>query len=289
MNYRLTSAILKSVWAIEPLTALAYGAMISSLLNGEEFEVPNAEIIQPFAKARNGNISNTFDEAEEGSAAIIPLKGTLMKSDQWCGPVGMETIGNWIKDAYDSRNIDAVIIDSDTPGGTVDGVESLSEIIENRNKPVVSFFDGMLCSAGEWITAPSDLTIAATPLSQIGSIGVMFSFADIQPYYEEMGVKFHTIVADQSKDKNQIFYDMLKGNYDGIKKEMLNPMAIAFQEHMEKFRPKSTENQRTGKVFFAKDVIGSLVDSIGNLDFAIEQALSLNKPVSKTIKILHNV
>ena len=285
MNYRLISAILKSVWAIEPLIALEYGALVASIINGEEFELSGVEELKPYARDLNGNESNSFESAEKGSAAIIPLKGVLMKEDQFCGPVGMQTIGEWIKEAYASSNISAIVLDADTPGGSADGVESLYEIIENKNKPVVTYFDGMLASGGVWVASPSDEIIAATRLSRIGSVGVMLSYTDIQPFYERLGIKFHRVVADTSEEKTKIFEQVLKGNYDLLKKESLNPMDIEFMAHVEKHLPNSTEEQRSGKVFFAKDVIGELVDSIGNLNHAIERALSLVEPEVKTIKI----
>lgn len=285
MNYRLVSTILKSVWAIEPRAAIAHGAMLSVLLNETEIELSEESQPETFAVKPGGKRFSQFEDAPLGSAAVIPVIGELMKYDQWCGPDGMISIGETIKRADASPNIDAIILKIDSPGGTVDGTENLANIVKNTKKPTIAFVDGMMCSAALWVGSAADEIIASTGNDEIGSIGVMVSFADIQPYWEKMGIKFHRINADQSKDKNKVFYDALKGKYDLIKKEMLNPLADAFIDAVKENCSKTTSEQHTGKVFFAKNVIGSLVDSIGDLDFAVSRALSLHKPISKTIKI----
>jgi len=285
VNYRLTSTILKSVWAIEPRAAVAHGTMLSVLLNENQPKLEVEEQPKPYAVSLAKGIYADYDEAPHGSVAIIPVIGELMKYSQWCGPVGMKTIGNAIKEADVHENIDAIVLMIDSPGGTVDGTEALANIVKSCKKPVVSFVDGMMCSAALWIGTSAKEVIASTPNDEIGSIGVMIQFADVQPYWESLGIKFHRIRADQSKDKNEVFYQALEGKYNLIKEEMLNPLADAFIEGVKENRPNSTKEQYTGKVFFAKDVTGSLIDSIGTLDYAVERALSYVKKEVKTIKI----
>ena len=77
----------------------------------------------------------------------------------------------------------------------------------------------MACSAGLWLASATDKIIASTENDEIGSVGVQFSFADLQPMWEKEGIKFHTVTAKQSQDKNKAFFDMLKGDYKAIKEE----------------------------------------------------------------------
>lgn len=284
MNYRLAANILKAVWAIEPRTAFAHGSMLAMMLNNEEIELSQDEKPEPFAVSLSKGFYSDYDEAERGSVAVIPVIGELTKYGNWCA-WGMADIGRRIVEADNHENISAIVLKIDSPGGTVDGTEALAQIVKSTQKPIVSFVDGMMCSAALWVGTSADEVIASTNNDEIGSIGVMISFADVQPYWEERGIKFHKIVAEQSKDKNLVFYQALQGNYDAIKKDMLNPLAESFIEAVKENRPNTTSDQHTGKVFFAKDLIGTLVDSIGNLDHAVERALSLIKPEVKIIKI----
>ena len=281
MNIHLISAILKNVWAIDPDAALSYAPLLSNLIGtGLELEFKfEGQEFNPFcisaASAINGGRWTNWNDVPEGSIAVIPLKGPLMKEDQYCGPAGTSTIGKVIKAADKSANIDAIILHVDSPGGTVDGTMDLAEIIANTNKPIIAFADGMVASAALWIGSAADEIIASNNKTQIGSVGVILSFADLQPAYEKLGVKFHSIVADQSPDKNKIYEDLRAGKYDDYKKEVLNPLAADFIAAIKQNRPGVKDDQLTGKVFFAENLVGSLIDSIGNFDYAVQRASEL--------------
>jgi protease-4 len=151
----------------------------------------------------------------------------------------------------------------------------LAEIVSNTSKPIIAFADGLMASAAIWIGSAANEVIASNNKAQVGSIGVMMSFADLQPAYEAIGVKFHSIVADQSKDKNALFEAVRAGKYDDYRKEVLNPLAADFIAAIKQNRPGVKDDQLTGKVFFAESVVGSLVDSIGNFDYAVQRASEL--------------
>ncbi len=279
MNYHLISAIIKGVWAMDEAAALSYAPLLNNIIGQSpvvfEFDKQQFQI-----KSFNPDSSEElpFDdltEPEKGSIAIIPISGPLMKNDQLCGPVGMSSIGEIIKAADNNENIDGIILKIDSPGGTVDGTSALAEIIKATSKPIIAFADGLVASAALWLAASTDEIIAAENKTQIGSIGVMLSFADMQPAYEKLGVKFHTINADQSSEKNKIFTDLKAGKYDQYKKEVLNPLAEDFINHIKANLPGVTEEHLTGKVFFAENVVGSLVNSIGNFDYAVSRISEL--------------
>jgi len=285
MNFKLTSNILRSAWAIEPQTALSHGTLIHSLLEGKDILERITEKSKPvFLELSQNKQSN--EKSSSNKVAVIPIKGELMKYDEPCEPAGMQTIGTWIKEADNNPEVDAIMLDIDSPGGTVDGTEALGDIVKNTKKPITAFVNGMMASAALWIGSNADKIIASTPNDQIGSIGVMISFADMKPYWEKQGIKFHSINADQSSDKNKILADALKGNYDSLKKEMLNPLASAFIDKVKENRPNVSDKHLTGKMFFAKEVVSTLIDDIGNFDYAVQETINLINNNNKNLKAM---
>jgi len=275
MNFKLASNILRATWAIDPATALSHGNLIARLLSGENLLPERAIEKAEFTVAQVGSSNASGDKSNKKSVAVIPIKGELMKYDEPCEPAGMITIGNWIKQADADPNIDAIMLDIDSPGGTVDGTETLGNIVKNTQKTITAFVNGMMLSGALWIGSNAKKIIASTPHDRIGSIGVMTSFMDMVPYWEKQGIKFHRINADQSKDKNKIFSDALSGDYASIKKEMLNPLADAFINKVRENRPEVKDSQLTGKMFFAKDVKGTLIDEIGDFEYALNETINL--------------
>jgi protease-4 len=106
------------------------------------------------------------------------------------------------------------------------------------------------------------------------------SFADYEPYFEKLGVVFHTIYADESEDKNKIFTEALKKNYKPIKADVLSPLAKAFQSEIKQNRGAKlvldTKGILSGKTYTGITVVNiGLADEIGTLTDAIKYAANL--------------
>lgn len=284
-SIQLISAILRGKWLVEPNFAITQGSIIASILNRQtEIEEQEPDELSAFAISAQ-DITGVkyswyrgFDKAPPKSVAVISVKGPLMKEDQFCGPAGMASVGQIVKEAENHHNIDAIVLHIDSPGGTVDGTEALANIITATQKPVVSFVDGLMASAALWIGSSANEIIASTDTDEVGSVGVLMSFADIQPYWEKLGVKFHTITASTSAEKVKMWEDLRAGKYDTYIKEVLDPLDEKFMNVIKENRPNVTDEHLTGKVFFARDVMGVFVDSIGTLEDAILRAYELANP-----------
>lgn len=290
------SAILNGNWLIEPNFAFAQGPLIASFINRQTEFAP--EILHPLtafavdAKDINGtkySSNEGFNGAPQNSVVVISVKGVLMKEDMVCGPAGTATLGKIIQQADNSQNIAAIVLHIDSPGGTVDGTEALANIIRNTQKPVVAFVDGLMASAALWIGSAANEIIVSTDTDEIGSVGVIMRFADWQPHWEKKGVKFHTVAASTSPEKNKAFDELREGNYDAYIKEVLDPIDKKFMDVIKERFPDCEEKHLTGKVFFARDVMGIFVNSIGTLGDAITRAYQLSSPEEEnTNHILKN-
>lgn len=277
LNYQLIKSILSEPWAIDGLAIDTMSPLIAALFTPNmAFEA--SEPIQPSASA--------YADPKSGSTKtirIIPIQGSLTKYDQSCGPVGMATVGRWIQSADSNPDIDAIVLCLDSPGGTVSGTEELANIIKGTSKPIIAYVEDMACSAAYWLASCCDEVIANNSTAQVGSIGVLMSFADAQPMWEAKGVKFHTVTAPQSTDKTKTFENLRAGDYEEYKNTVLGPLAQKFIATVQGNRPGITDAHCTGKVYFAKDAIGSFVDSIGNLDSAVQRAASLSSSLSASV------
>ena len=282
-SIQFLSAILKGNWLIEPNFAFAQGSLIASFINRQtEFTPEKLNPLTAFAvdaKDINGSKSSSsegFKGAPQNSVAVISVKGVLMKEDMVCGPAGTATLGRSIQQADSNPNISAIVLHIDSPGGTVDGTEALANIIRNTQKPVVAFVDGLMASAALWIGSAANEIIASTDTDEIGSVGVIMRFADWQPHWEKKGVKFHTVAASTSPEKNKAFDELREGNYDAYIKEVLDPIDKKFMDVIKERFPNCEDKHLTGKVFFARDVMDIFINSIGTLGDAVTRAHQLS-------------
>ncbi len=294
---RLTFQILRAVWALEPRLAISFHDFASRLINRQfsldQVEKPalsafafsaNGDKIRLYEYDEDGRRLSAFDKAPAGSVAVIPLKGEMLKDDTLCSH-GSETIGEMIREAAAHKNITGILVEGDTGGGSVD---SIAPLLDARNfarkmeKPVVGRGD-LIASAGYYFFSTLDYIMAANDISSMwGSIGVMVSFADVQPYWEKQGVKFHTVYAPESDHKNQAFELALKGDYELIKKEMLSPLARKFQAAVRENRSGKIDITQkgilNGKMFYAADALKyGLADGIGTFEDSINKVNELAK------------
>ncbi|MHC1775687.1 MAG: S49 family peptidase [Lentimicrobium sp.] len=286
MSFLLLSAILRNPWYIDHDFVVSHAPLIANLLSKGPVRLqgPLSEELSrvPYTIAAASTVSVSgsiregynYDSIPKGSKAVIPIKGVLLKEDQddGCGyfVAGMNTLAQRIHEADLHENINSIILHFDSPGGTVDGTHALADAVKNVQKPIVAFVDGMLGSAAYFIASSCDSIIAENTSALIGSIGTMISMVDEQPYFEKMGVKFHNIVSDLSPDKNADFMAAREGDYNPIKKNLLNPFAKIFQDYVQANRPELSGDSIQGKVFLAEEALKrKLIDSIGPIQSAV--------------------
>ncbi len=132
------------------------------------------------------------------------------------GPIG---IGNGLRkdqmysaiaDLYNlnlkSGSLKGIILDINTPGGTVDDSDAIMRLLlETKKKlsiPIFAYVDRQCCSGGMLIALASDTITASSP-SIIGSVGVILSTAfNYSSTMQRLGV--HALTLHSGKDKDSL-------------------------------------------------------------------------------------
>lgn len=235
----------------------------------------------------SAKLSNSFSEAPQGSTAVIPVHGTMLKYGTYCSYGTME-YADLIREAADSSNISSVLCDIDSGGGAVDAIAPLVDAIlyaRSKGKAVVAHCD-LCASAAYYAASYCNEIIASNAISaEFGSIGVMMSFPDYAKYYESAGIKVHTIYSNLSDYKNAPFEAAKKGDYASIRDEELDPLARDFQANVKKNRGNclklETEGLLRGRMFYAEDALKvGLIDGIGTQDYAIRRSREINSEMT---------
>ena len=240
-------------------------------------ESANASDQGPGASVTSGD----FSKAPEGSVAVVPLKGDMLKEGTACS-YGTEEIAAVLREAAASRKIIGIRLDVDSGGGAVDAIAPMLDAIrfsQSQGKPVVASCD-LCASAAYYVACHCDEIVADNQISaEFGSIGVMMQFPDYAKYYEERGIRIHTIYSDLSQWKNAPFEAARKGDYKAIKEETLNPLARQFQQAVRSHRAnldEQVDGLLCGRMFFARDAqrVG-LIDLVGTADAATAEVRRL--------------
>lgn len=284
MHHSLLRQLSLGVMMMEQSYAEAYFPFVASLLLNSQFDASVFGVVQKapeFFYASNSANSNGVGKAKEKRVAVIYFNGPIIKYDEACGPVGTETLADYIDHCASNPDISALVLRFDTGGGMGSACQRPVEAIYNCSKPVLAYVgNGTTASGGYYIASACDEIYAThAKTDMIGSIGTYVTLADYAKHYKEKhGLELHEIYATKSTEKNALFKEALKGNYEPIIKEYIDPFNEAFLDQVKMARPGVSEDALKGKLFYAEQAKQmGLIDGFKTFKEVIQRAADLTQ------------
>lgn len=123
--------------------------------------------------------------------ARIVMRGTLMKGQSSFGGTSTVQLRRDIRQAAADPNIQGIMLDIDSPGGTVAGTADLAAEVKaaRRRKPVWAHIDDLGASAAYWVASQADQVFANDKTALVGSIGTLMTVYDYSGQAEKEGIK----------------------------------------------------------------------------------------------------
>lgn len=137
--------------------------------------------------------------------AIIPIHGVIAKRAnlfmQISGGVSSQLLNRDIDAALEDDAVKNIILDIDSPGGTVDGISEVAANIFGARgiKPIYAVADGTMASAAYWIGSAANEVFVRNETTGLGSIGVVGLHRDVSRAEEKRGIKTTEIFAGKFK------------------------------------------------------------------------------------------
>jgi len=187
------------VWAILPdvLRAALLNFSGESIVEPPSGQTHGAAPIEREAVTRPG--------PKSGRLARVPIFGSITHRDSFWSMlfgsgVSVERLTRTLRDLGADPSISTVLLEIDSPGGTVSGMPELAAEVRAlaEQKHVVALANAQAASAAYWLASQADEVIA-TPEALVGSIGVFTIHEDYSAMMEKMGVKVTYISAGKYK------------------------------------------------------------------------------------------
>ena len=201
----LISEFLTTPWALMPERLQAMTAVLTRWSSDEPpkeetlFQVNTDRVMRDTRKQ--------FAASSAGAGiAVLPLYGVITQRgnmvDDISGPGSTSTqkFTSALRQVLADDTVAQILIDIDSPGGSVYGVSELAaEIMKARTqKPVVAVANSLAASAAYWIGCAAG-EFYVTPGGEVGSIGVWQAHFDYSKALEDEGVKPTLISAGKFK------------------------------------------------------------------------------------------
>lgn len=219
--------------------------------------------------------------------AIIPVYGPILRYANFfsdiSGGTSVSTLAIDFKASLENPNVKAILLDIDSPGGEVNGIEELASIIYSGrgSKPIHAYIGNEGASAAYWISSSADKIITA-PTSLVGSIGVVAALPNPNVREAEQ-VEF---VSSQSPNKRP---DIRTEEGRSQIQTVVDDLAEVFITSVARNRGVSTDTVikkfGEGGVFVGqKSVDAGLADELGSFDSAIAGLTELASKIKTNTK-----
>lgn len=268
MKYNhILKAISESVWAIHPPKLEQIIGVIEARSIGVTLDSAAFEAAEQKRKSNLGTKKRIH---------VMGLHGTISQhpSAFSSGGTSTEAFGREFDAAMANPAIDGILIDADSPGGSVFGVPELADKIRGargQGKNIVAVANAEAHSAAYWLATAAD-ELWVTPSGMVGSVGVVMAHVDQSAANESEGFKVTYVTAGKYK---------VEGNSD----EPLGEEARSeFQRHVDRYygmfvrgvaanrgiTPSQVEKDfGQGRVVGARDAVErGMADRVGTLEEA---------------------
>ncbi len=121
---------------------------------------------------------------------VIVAEGEILDGDQPPGTIGGDSTARLIRQARLDKDVKAVVLRVDSPGGSVMASEQIYRelgALRKSGKPLVVSMSGYAASGGYYISAPAD-EIWASPATLTGSIGIFAIIPTVDRTLGKIGV-----------------------------------------------------------------------------------------------------
>lgn len=135
---------------------------------------------------------NTLPDLEVAPAkiGIVVAQGTIYNGKRNPGEIGGDSTAALLKQARIDKNVKAVVLRVDSPGGSAFASEVIRnevEALKQAGKPVIASMSSVAASGGYWISASAD-EIWAAPTTITGSIGIFGMFLTFEDSLSYLGL-----------------------------------------------------------------------------------------------------
>lgn len=203
---------------------------------------------------------------------VVDIKGLITEP---------EASLNSLREFRYNKEVKAVVIRIDSPGGAVGASQELYEEISrlNQEKPVVASL-GTVAASGGYYASLGARHIVANPGTVTASIGVIIKVPNIENLLEKLGIKTTVVKSGVFKDLGSITRDMAEDER-ALLQEIMQDIQNQFVMAVSRSRNIPEEQVSTiadGRIMTGRQALDAkLVDQLGNFSVAVDKAASLAK------------
>lgn len=255
-----------------------YHDEIRKKLKVKKDEDYNAISISDYASRAESPLTNF---TANHTIAVIYAQGEIQSGEGNVNIIGEGSINRSLQEARKNKDIKAIVLRVDSPGGSALTSELIWREIEltKKVKPVVVSMGNYAASGGYYISCNSDY-IFAEPNTITGSIGVFGMLPNLNELGKNIGINAEQVKTNANASDYSVFKP-LDENFRAVVLESIEDVYGTFLKRVADGRKMTIEQVNAiaqGRVWTGTDALqNGLIDKLGGLDDAIAHAATLAK------------
>ncbi len=256
----------------------AFGARVAQLAGNDDEDTPGAFNSSELSAYVDANPESTSGD----EIGIITVAGEIVDGEAPAGSAGGDTIVGLLHSALSERDLKALVLRVDSPGGSAFAAEQIRRAlleVKAAKIPVVVSMGNVAASGGYWVAMTGDKVIAE-PSTITGSIGVFSILPTFERTAAKIGVTSDGVVTTPLSGQP----DLLRGTNaagDAMMQAGVEDIYRRFTEMVAEKRKlplAKVQEIAQGRVWSggAARQLG-LVDQFGGIDEAVVEAAKLAK------------
>jgi len=209
------------------------------------------------------------------NVALIRIIGEINSDSSIFGGVSSVEIVRQLELAAGDPNIMAIVLEINSPGGSVVAIDEVIRKLSEINKPKVAWIREMGTSGAYWIATYCD-KIIANDFSLTGSIGVTASYLEFSGFLERYNISYIRIVSGERKDIGSPFKKPTE--------EEINIFMEIVREIHRKFIQDVARNRGLNESYVAEIADGSIFLGKRALELRLVDKLGSEKEVKEMVK-----
>lgn len=277
MKYsRIVSEITSTPWAITQQKLETIIGIVEAREHGLQISADVKQELEDIKAAREERMR----QHSGPKIRVIPLHGTISHRPSMfaSGGLSAEEFVQEFNAAINDNSVESVILDVDSPGGSVFGLDEAAEAVYQARgaKPIVAVANAEAHSAAYQIASQADEFIVA-PSGMAGSIGVITAHVDDTAADEKEGYKVTYIHAGENKAEG--WEGSLSDDHRAHLQSIVDSYYETFVSHVARGRGVSAETVLSdfggGRSFTSQQLLErNMVDRIATFNQVIDEQKS---------------
>ncbi len=211
--------------------------------------------------------------------AVIYAQGEILYGEGGPDYIGQGIINKALTKAREDKNVKAVVLRVDSPGGSALTSDIIWREVEltKQEKPVIVSMGNVAASGGYYIAAGAN-KIYAEPTTITGSIGVFGTIPNISELSKDIGINAEQV----GTNLNSVDYSLFEPMSDAFRNQVQESIELTYDTFLERVAQgrgisvAQADSLAQGRVWSGVDAkrIG-LVDELGTLEDAIAAAAEM--------------